>query len=73
MKTLICVGENMATKFRTIAISILTIFILFTPMATNAENSENIYIDGGNIDSDFTVSNGQTVFISNSVTIADEV
>ena len=73
MKTLICVGGNMATKFRTIAISILTIFILFTPMATNAENSESIYIDGGNIDSDFTVSNGQTVFISNSVTIADEV
>jgi len=63
----------MAIKHSAIIISVLVVFLLFTPISTQAENNDSVYIDGGNIDLDLTIINGQTVHISNIVSIADNV
>ncbi len=64
----------MVTKFRTITISFFLIVLLFTPLNINAEDvPELIYIDGGSLDSDLTINEGEIVFVSDIVTIADDV
>ena len=63
----------MATKLPTMILSLSLVFILFSPIITVAENSEETHINGGSIDSDLTINSGEIVHISNSVTIADGV
>ncbi|MBJ99547.1 MAG: hypothetical protein CMB48_00860 [Euryarchaeota archaeon] len=63
----------MATKFRTFILSLSLVLILFSPINSTAENSEETYINGGDLDSDLTINSGEIVHISNSVTIADGV
>ena len=63
----------MTTKSRVLTISFLLLILIIIPFNTNAENTESIYIDGGNISADLTINNGQTVYVSNTVTIADDV
>ena len=63
----------MATKFRTYSISFFLVLILFSPMFSSAENTEETHISGGSIDSDLTINAGETVHISNSVTLTDGV
>ena len=63
----------MATKFRAILMSFFLFLVLFSPVTSSEENTEENHINGGTIESDLTINPDEILHISNSVTVADGV
>ncbi|MBJ24095.1 MAG: hypothetical protein CMB64_05430 [Euryarchaeota archaeon] len=63
----------MGIKLRTFIAVLVLINLLILPSISGAENNDVSYINGGNIDDDLTINEGEVVIITNTVTIKDGV